>query len=221
MKIIKDKIFILGILTILGLTYLSISRGKWKTYILQKGKTEQSISLSKNIKIEIENSINNDFIISNSTEFIVTENCAKIDSLSIKLLAQTNFLNKELTKTKTKVVDIENLEFDTIGNITKESYLSNHIYQLCSNQRIEITNWFHLTDRKLNEFKLQYFIKEVGKKPITKEIELEKVTRFRIIGKNHYDYVILLYPLLWIFLTILLIIKVFLLIKKSRNRNET
>jgi len=220
-KIIKDKIFILAILTIIGITYLSISRGEWKTYIIEKEKSDNRISLTKNIKIEIENSINNDLIVSNSTEFKISNNCAEIDSLSIKLYSETNSLSKELTKTKTKVVDIENLEFDTIGNLTKESYLSNHINQLCSNQRIEITNWFNLTDRKSNEFKLQYFIKEVGKKPITKEIKLKKVTRFKIIGKNHYDYEILLYPLLWIFLTILLVIKIVVLLKNSRNRNET
>lgn len=220
MKIIKDKIFILGILTILGITYLSISRGKWKTYIIEKENSENSISLTKNIKIDIENSINNDLIISNSTEFIISENCVEIDSLSIKLLAVTNSLNKELIKTKTKVVDIENLEFDTIGNITKESYLSNQINQLCSNQRIEITNWFNLTDRKSNKFKLRYFIKEAGKKPITKEIELEKVTRFNIIGKNHYDFVILIYPILWVFLILLFAIKAVIILKKRINKKE-
>lgn len=221
MKIIKDKIFILGILTILGITYLAISRGKWKTYIIQKEKSEKSISLSKNINIEIENSINNNSIISNSTEFIISKNCIEIDSLSIKLLSISNSLNNELTKTKTKVIDIENIEFDTIGKLTEESYLSNHITQICSNQRIEITNWFKLNDKNSNEFKLQYFIKEVGGKPITKEIELEKVTKFNIVGKNHYDYIILIYPVLWVFLIILLVIKAFLIFKRSRNRNET
>ena len=218
---IKDKIFILGILTILGITYLSISRGKWETYIVTKVKTEKSISLSKNLKIEFENSINSDLIISNSTEFIISKDCIEIDSLSIKILKNSNSLKNELTKIKTRVVDIENIEFDTIGNLEAESYLPNKITELCANQRIEISNWFKLTDRKSSEFKLCYYIKEVGKKPITKELELEKVTRFNIIGKNHYDYIILLYPLLWGFLAILLVIKIVLSFKKSRNRNET
>ena len=221
MKIIKDKIFILGILTILGITYLSISRGKLETYIVTKVRTEKSISISKNIKIEFENSINSDLIISNSTEFIISKDCIEIDSLSIKMLKNSSLLKNELTKTKTRVVDIENIEFDTIGNLKTESYLPNKITELCANQRIEISNWFKLTDKKSSEFKLCYFIKEVGKKPITKELELEKVTRFNIIGKNHYDYVILLYPLLWGFLAILLVIKIVFSFKKSRNRNET
>jgi hypothetical protein len=221
MKIIKDKIFILGILTILGIIYLSISRGKWQTYIIEKENSGNSISLTKNIKIDIENSINSDLIISNSTEFIISENCEEIDSLSIKLIAVTKSLNKELIKIKTKVVDIENLEFDTIGNITKESYLCNQINQLCSNQRIEITNWFKLTDRKSNEFKLQYFIKEAGEKPITKEIVLEKVTRFNIISKNHYDFVILIYPILWVFLLILFVIKMVKILRKRKDEKQT
>ena len=221
MKIIKDKIFILGILTILGITYLSISRGKWKTYILQKGKTEKSISLSKNIKIEIENSINSNLIISNNTEFIISNDCIEIDSLSIKMLSNSNSLKNEFTNTKTRVVDIENIEFDTIGNLKAESYLPNKITELCANQRIEISNWFEVKDKNLKEFKLQYFIKEVGKKPIMKQVELEKVSRFNIIGKNHYDYTVVIYPILWVFLVILLVIKVVLLFKKSRNGNET
>ena len=68
MKIIRDKIFLLVVLTILGISYLAVSRGKWKTNVIQKGKTEKSIFFSKNIKIEIENSINSNLIISNSTE---------------------------------------------------------------------------------------------------------------------------------------------------------
>ena len=123
MKIIKDKIFLLAILTILGISYLAVSRGKWKTNIIQKGKTEKSISLGKDIKIEIENSINNNLIISNSTEFIISKDCIEIDSLSIKMVSNSNSLKSELTNTKTRVVDIENIEFDAQQ---KKSY---HQYQ--------------------------------------------------------------------------------------------
>ncbi|PXY38746.1 hypothetical protein DMB65_21265 [Flavobacterium cheongpyeongense] len=221
MKIIKDKILLLAILTILGISYLAVSRGKWKTYIIQKGKTEKSISLSKNIKIEIENSINSNSIISNSTEFIISKGCIEIDSLSIKMKSISNSLKNELKNSKTRVVDIENIEFDTIGNLKAESYLPNKITELCANQRIEISNWFPLNDKNSEEFKLQYFIKEVGKKPITKEIYLEKVTNFNIIGQNHYDFIILIYPILWVFLILLLVIKVVLILKKRRNEKET
>ena len=221
MKIIKDKIFLLAILTILGISYLAVSRGKWKTNIIQKGKTEKSISLGKDIKIEIENSINNNLIISNSTEFIISKDCIEIDSLSIKMVSNSNSLKSELTNTKTRVVDIENIEFDTIGNLKAESYLPNKITELCANQRIEITNWFKVKDKNLKEFKLQYFIKEVGKKPITKEIYLEKVTNFNIIGKNHYDFIILIYPILWVFLILLLVIKVVKILKKRNDEKET
>ena len=221
MKIIKDKIFLLVILTILGISYLAVSRGKWKTYIIQKGKTEKSISLSKDIKIEIENSINNNLIISNSTDFIISKDCIEIDSLSIKMVSNSNSLKSELTNTKTRVVDIENMEFDTIGNLKTESYLPNKITELCSNQTIEISNWFKVKDKNLKEFKLQYFIKEVGKKPITKEIYLEKVTNFNIIGKNHYDFIILIYPILWVFLLILLVIKVVKILRKRNDEKQT
>ena len=221
MKIIKDKIFLLVILTILGISYLAVSRGKWKTYIIQKGKTEKSISLSKDIKIEIENSINNNLIISNSTDFIISKDCIEIDSLSIKMVSNSNSLKSELTNTKTRVVDIENMEFDTIGNLKAESYLPNKITELCSNQTIEISNWFKVKDKNLKEFKLQYFIKEVGKKPITKEIYLEKVTNFNIIGKNHYDFIILIYPILWVFLLILLVIKVVKILRKRNDEKQT
>ena len=221
MKIIKDKIFLLVILTILGISYLAVSRGKWKTYIIQKGKTEKSISLSKDIKIEIENSINNNLIISNSTDFIISKDCIEIDSLSIKMVSNSNSLKSELTHTKTRVVDIENMEFDTIGNLKAESYLPNKITELCSNQTIEISNWFKVKDKNLKEFKLQYFIKEVGKKPITKEIYLEKVTNFNIIGKNHYDFIILIYPILWVFLLILLVIKVVKILRKRNDEKQT
>ena len=222
MKIIKDKIFLLIILTIFGIIYLAVSRGKWKTYIIQKGKTEKSIYLSKDINIEIENSINNESIISNGTVFTISENCIEIDSFSIKMMSISNSEKKELINNKTQVIDLDNIEFDTIGNLKKGFILPNNITELCASQRIEISNWFKLSDENLKEFKLEYYIKIVGEKPITKEIELQKVTNFNIVGKNHYDYIIIIYPILWGFLILLLVVKsIKIILKKRQNGNET
>ena len=222
MKIFKDKIFLLIILTILGITYLAFSRGKLQTYIIQKGKIEKSISLSKDINIEIENSINDESVISNSTVFTISENCIEIDSFSIKMMSISNSQKKELINNKTQVIDLENIEFDTIGNLKNDFILPNNITELCASQRIEISNWFKLNNENLKEFKLEFYIKKVEEEPIIKEILLEKITNFNIVGENHYDYIIIIYPILWGFLILMLVVKsIKIILKKRRNGNET
>ena len=45
---------------------------------------------------------------------------------------------------------------------------------------------------------------------------------FNIVGENHYDYIIIIYPILWGFLILMLVVKsIKIILKKRRNGNET
>jgi hypothetical protein len=219
MNFLKDKLIISIFVALLLQIYIMSTRGDWTTRISQetaKSGSKYRFSLTKNLAIESEHFINTDNQIIGSATYIVTNKCFKIDSLSIKFYEVKSGTEVELTKTKTQLADINQIEFDPNGSIKEESLLKNEKIEICpGRQRIEITNWFKYTDKNVSHFRIKYFIGTDDNEDILGKAELKKKTRFEIHGRNHYDFIILLYPVLWILLGLLTFIKI---IKSSTKK---
>ena len=85
-----------------------------------------------------------------------------------------NSLKNKLKNTKTREIDIKNIEFDTIGNLKVESYLPNKITELCANQRIEISNWFALNDKIQKNLSYNISLRRSEKNQLQKKSILKK-----------------------------------------------
>ncbi|ALJ00406.1 hypothetical protein [Rufibacter tibetensis] len=222
MKILKDKILILLLITSLGIFYLMNSRGIWETTIKQKGAAEDNwIKLSDNLSFESEHFINADSqIVGSHTYLVVANDCFTIDSLSVQIVELVNGKRIKLSNTGTKIADMQQLEFDSYGMIVPESLLKSHKITICPNQRIEVSNWFKYTQAASEDFEIDYYLKGRNQKPLSATVKLKKVESFRLEGRHHYDFIILLYPILWFIFGVLVITKIVLLIKKKRKPNK-
>jgi hypothetical protein len=216
MKLLKDKIVILILLTILGLVYLMTTRGHWETYLEQDWAIEKNrVDFSDNISIESEHLISSDNLtVGTSTYLFVKNKCIQIDTVSITMLAVTDDQEKTLRNKKRRVADMDKLVFDSQYSLSDESFLKSIKMKLCPGQRIEIANWYD-TDAGTKDFIIEYVIKEAAGEPLTKRVNLEKETEFKLSGRHHYDFIVLLYPVLWIALGLLVIVKI---IKVSRKK---
>ena len=198
------------------------TRGDWTTRMNQENANSENkyrFSLTKDLAIESEHFINTDKQIIGSATYIVTNKCFKIDSLSIKFFEVKNSGEVELIKTKTQLADISQIEFDPTGVIKEESLLKNEKIEICpGRQRIEITNWFKYLDKNVSNFRIKYFIRTADNENINGKADLTKSTRFEIHGRNHYDFIILLYPILWILLGLLTLIKIIQIVRKYNGR---
>ena len=198
------------------------TRGDWTTRMNQENANSENkyrFSLTKDLAIESEHFINTDKQIIGSATYIVTNKCFKIDSLSIKFYEIKNSGEVELIKTKTQLADISQIEFDPTGVIKEESLLKNEKIEICpGRQRIEITNWFKYSDKSVSHFRIKYFIRTADNENISGKADLTKSTRFEIHGRNHYDFIILLYPILWILLGLLTLIKIIQIVRKYNGR---
>lgn len=199
-----------------------LTRGDWTTRVNQENANSENkyrFSLTKDLAIESEHFINTDKQIIGSATYFVTNKCFKIDSLSIKFFEIKNGREAELIKTKTQLADISQLEFDPTGNIKEESLLKSEKIEVCpGRQRIEITNWFKYPDQNVSHFTINYFIRTTENENIIGKADLTKSTRFEIHGRNHYDFIILLYPILWILLGLLILIKIIKVVRKNNGR---
>ena len=199
--------------------YIMATRGEWTTRLIQenaKSENKYRLSLSKNLAIESEHFINTDNQTIGSATYIVPKNCFRIDSLSIKFYEVKSGTEIELINTKTQFADINQIEFNQNGSINEESLLKDVRIEICPRrERIEITNWFKYIDRNTSNFRIKYFIKTGENEKIIGKAELNKKTRFEIHGRNHYDFIILLYPVLWVLFGLLILIKFIKVVRKK------
>ena len=209
-------------LTLLLQIYIMSTRGEWTTRVSQENANSENkykFSLTKDVAIQSEHFINTDKQIIGSATYIVTNKCFKIDSLAIKFFEIKNGIETELIKTKTQLADISQLEFDPTGNIKEESLLKNEKIEICpGRQRIEITNWFRYSDKNVSHYRIKYFIRTADNETLIGKADLTKSTRFEIHGQNHYDFIILLYPVLWFLLGLLTLIKIIKIVRKNNGR---
>ena len=128
MKILKDKLIISIFLVLLSLIYISVTRGNWTTNIEQKNsnsETKNKIKLNEFLSIESEHFGSKDLKIIGSNTYLISKKCFEIDSLSISILAIENGNKITLNNSKSKITDINNIEFDSYGNVTEASYFKN------------------------------------------------------------------------------------------------
>jgi len=219
MTFLKDKLIIAIFLTLLLQVYIMSTRGDWTTRVSQENANSENnyrFSLTKDLAIESEHFISTDNQIIGSHTYIVPNKCFKIDSLSIKFYQINNATEVELIRTKTQLADITKIEFDPNGNIKEETLLKDEKIEICpGRQRIEISNWFKYSDKNVSHFRIKYFIRTGDKENIVGKADLTKTTRFEINGRNHYDFIILLYPVLWILLGLLTLIKIIKVVLKK------
>jgi hypothetical protein len=222
MKVFKDKILIFIGLTILGLVYLMTSRGHWETNLEQDSAVENNrVNLTNNLSIESEHFIGPDNLtVGSNTYLFVTKNCIQIDTVSIRMFEKTDDQEKEIKNTKRRIADMDSLVWDSNYNLSDESFIKSIKIKLCPGQRIEIGNWFNYSDAKTEDFIIEYNIKDDNGTLLTKRINLERKTEFEILGKNHYDFIILLYPVLLTVLGLLIIIKIIKTVRKKYSTQQ-
>ena len=143
MKILKDKLIISIFLVLLSLIYISVTRGNWTTNIEQKNsnsETKNKIKLNEFLSIESEHFGSKDLKIIGSNTYLISKKCFEIDSLSISILAIENGNKITLNNSKSKITDINNIEFDSYGNVTEASYFKNWKIEVCPYNGIEISS---------------------------------------------------------------------------------
>jgi len=218
MKILKDKLTISIFLVVLSLMYISVSRGNWATYVEQSSSisgTKNKIKLNKFLSIESDHFGSSDLKIIGSNTYFVTKKCFEIDSLSISISEIKNGKEIILNNSNSKITDINNLEFDSYGSVKETSYFKNWKIEVCPYNRIEVSNWFETENIETNRFVINYFIKTKENEFIKGKSNLIRKTNFEIQGKHHYDFIILLYPILWGILFILIIFGIIKIKKRT------
>lgn len=218
MRFIKDKILIFILLTALLQLYIIVTRGDWETILEQEGATADNnnqLVLSDDIIIESEYFINKETRIIGSHAYFVADKCFTIDSLEISISEIIDDKEIQCKKVKTRIADINELEFDSLGNIKEETLLKTEKIKICPGQRIEISNWFEYPDNEVSRFKISYLIITTDRKKISGQADLIKKTSFEINGRHHYDFIILLYPVLWGLLGLLAVIKIIRVVRRK------
>ena len=201
MRILKNKLLISIFLVFLSLIYIMVTRGNWTTNIEQKNSnsgTKNKTKLNEFLSIESEHFGSKDLKIIGSNTYLIAEKCFKIDSLSITISAIEKGKEITLNNSKSKIADINNLEFDSYGTLTESSYFKNWKIEVCPYNRIEISNWFETENIDTNKFVISYFIKTKKNELIKGTSNLKRNTNFKIRGKHHYDF--MKYRLLEIYL---------------------
>jgi hypothetical protein len=218
MRFFKDKLLVFILLTALLQLYIIVTRGDWETRIEQKGATADDMNrlkLTDDLFIESEHSINEGTRTIGSHTYFVTDRCFTVDSLDITISQVVNSNEIQCKKIKTRIADINELEFDSLGNIKEKTLLKSEKIKICPDRRIEVSNWFEYTDNEASEFKIDYSIVTADQKRISGEADLVKRTSFEINGRHHYDFIILLYPMLWGLLGLLTLIKIIRVVTKK------
>ncbi|WP_210463117.1 MULTISPECIES: hypothetical protein [Rufibacter] len=216
MEILKDKILLLLIITSVGLIYLITSRGAWESTIEQKGAEENNrLKLSDYISIESDHFLNSENQTIGSATYIIAYKCFIIDSLSVQIIEVDNGKRSYLSNTLTRIADMQKVQFNSIGEIVPESLLPTYKVAICPGQQIEITNWFKYPNANAEDFEIKYYIKGKNLAPVSRTAKLEKVESFSIKGRHHYDFIILLYPILWLIFGLLLLSKIVLVLRKK------
>ncbi|WP_391557109.1 hypothetical protein, partial [Robertmurraya sp.] len=107
MKILRDKIILLVLLTSLSLAFIIATRGKLIIDLQQAGAGNKSqIHLSKNLIINNEYFINPErSSVGVASTFYVSDTCFSLNNLSIKIHQGTERLN-ELPLLKTQIIDL-------------------------------------------------------------------------------------------------------------------
>jgi hypothetical protein len=98
-------------------------------------------------------------------------------------------------------------------------HFKNWKIEVCPYNGIEISNWFETKSVDTNKFVITYFIKTKKNEFIKGKAKLNRKTNFEIQGKHHYDFIILLYPILWGILLILIILGIIKKVRKKRTPN--
>ena len=200
MRFIKDKILVFILLTALLQLYIIVTRGDWETNVEQEGSTSDNknqLKLTDNIFIESEHLISAETQTIGSHTYLLTDKCFTIDSIDISISEIIDDKEIECKKFKTRIADINELEFDSLGRIKEETLLKSEKIKICPGQRVEISNWFKYQDNDASLFRIKYFILTTDNETISGKADLLKKTTFEINGRNHYDFIILLYPVLW------------------------
>ena len=209
-------------LVVLSLIYISVTRGNWVTNLEQKNSNSDSknkIKLNEFLSIESAHFGTKDLKIIGSNTYLIAEKCFEIDSLSISISAIENGNEIILNNSKSQITDINKLEFDSYGSVKETSYFKNWKIEVCPYNRIEISNWFESKNIDTNKFVINYFIKTKENEFIKGMSNLNRKTNFEIQGKHHYDFIILLYPVLWGILFILITFGIIKKIRKKRTPN--
>lgn len=218
MRFLKDKLLIFILLTALLQLYIVATRGDWETKVEQKGANpddKNHLKLTDDLFIESEHSINVETRTIGSHTYFVTDKCFKIENLEITISELLD--NKEVPckNTKTRVADFSTLEFDSLGRMKEETLIQTTKIKICPGQRIEISNWFEFPDSEASIFKIRYSVLTTEDKKISGEATLIKRTSFEINGRHHYDFIILLYPVLWWVLGLLTLVKIYRVVSKK------
>ena len=142
--------------------------------------------------------------------------CFTVDSLAILMFQIKDGKDIELKRTKTRIEDLSELEFDSSGHIKEESLLESEKIEICpGRQRIGISNWFEYPDKEETKFKIKYFIRTIDNETVVGSANLTRKTSLEIHGRHHYDFIILLYPVLWVILGLLTLTKI---VKVARKK---
>jgi hypothetical protein len=211
MRFIKDKLIVFILLTALLQLYIVVTRGDWETIVEQKGATSDGknhLKLTDNVSIESDHSIIVETHTIGSHTYLVTDKCFTVDSLDISISEIIDDKPTKCKKVKTRIADINELEFDSLSRIKEETLFKTEKIEVCPEQRIEISNWFEYADNEASLFRIHYFILTTDNETISGKADLVRKTSFEINARNHYDFIIFLYPMLWGLLGLLIAIKI-------------
>jgi hypothetical protein len=218
MTFLKDKLLIFIFLVALLQSYILVTRGDWKTNIEQREVSpddKNRFKLTDDLSVESEHTISKEGRIVGTHTYFVTDKCFTIDSLSISIAEVYDDKEIQCNRANTRIADLDQLEFDSQGRIKEETLLKSVKITVCPGQRIEISNWFEYPHKDASNFRVNYFILTDDKKTTAGHADLIAKTSFQINGRNHYDFIILLYPVLWGLLGILILFKVIRVVQKK------
>lgn len=193
------------------------TRGDWETNVKQVGVSadeKNRFKLTDDLWVESEHTISKESRLVGTHTYFVTDKCFTVDSLSISIAEVLDDKVIQCKRAETRITDLNQVEFDSQGRIKKETLLKGAKLTICPGQRIEISNWFEFPDKDASIFKVSYFITTENKKTISGHAKLIAKTTFEINGQDHYDFIILLYPVLWWVLGLLIMIEIIRVVVK-------
>jgi hypothetical protein len=210
MMFLKDKLLIFIILTALLQLYIIVTRGDWE--IKLEGNHENRLKFSEGLLVESEYTVDEERRTIGIHTYFVNETCVSIDRLTISVaeLFKDNVIQCPRVDTRFEYLS----QFEET-NRDEENLLRGTTITICPDQRIEISNWFKYSDNEASDFKVNYSIGTTGNRTISRQIDLVKKMRLEINGRHHYDFIILLYPVLWIVLGVLVSIQIVRVVVKK------
>lgn len=195
MKIFDDNINLLIVLLFASLAYITIFKGHWsdKIKLTDVYNTDQRVKLSKNNVIDPIYSIE-----PKNRNFTVDGSLDTGDTALVSLVISLTELNRKKDQQTIKTAKL---------NLTGEKHQ-------------EIHQVFEYGNESSRQFTIVFQAQDRAGRISKKSIQLKKTKNFELAARNDGDFIIVLYPVLWIAFGTLVLVKITKLIRSNDPDKE-